>query len=153
MSSNQNSNGDQATEGDNTNNTNTNNNRNYNNRNNNRNGPQRRNTPKFKGEIDTIETLNTKAESRGNNFSRFKKDLHQHVIKNFTNSVDITPAVKDYADVNKLLHSDAPSKSTIRDKLGFEGIKPDEDEKSEDKITREAINADLKETVDGIWKG
>ena len=114
-----------------------------------------RSSTKFKGKIEDIESLTTKDESRKNNFTKFKSDVLQYVLKHFTHAVDIVPALKAGNDLIALFNKTAPSKASIKSRLGLSIIAPPLDAEGESeaaKFIREGTNRDTKETIDAIWQ-
>ena len=114
-----------------------------------------RSSTKFKGKIEDIESLTTKDESRKNNFTKFKSDVLQYVLKHFTHAVDIVPALKAGNDPIALFNKTAPSKASIKSRLGLSIIAPPPDAEGESeaaKFIREGTNRDTEETIAAIWQ-
>ncbi|GFH62209.1 hypothetical protein CTEN210_18685 [Chaetoceros tenuissimus] len=83
-----------------------------------------RSSTKFKGKIEDIKSLTTKDESRKNNFTKFKSDVLQYVLKHFSHAVDIVPALKASNDPIAVFNKTAPSKTSIKSRLGLSIIAP-----------------------------
>ena len=80
---------------------------------------------KFTGANINIPTLKSKAETsvsgaKQNNYVRFKEKLLAYVLQNYKHALDIVPCIRDYADANKMLFQNAPSKQVIRNAMGIE---------------------------------
>ena len=109
---------------------------------------------RFKGKIDEIESLTTKDESKNNNFTKFKADILQYVLKNFSNSTDIVPALKADKDPIDSFNQKAPLRSDIRKRLGLTIIDPPTStESATAKELRETTNKEVEDTVQAIWQG
>ena len=109
---------------------------------------------KFNGKIDEIESLTTKDESKKNYFTKFKSDILQYVLKHFSSSTDIVPAIKAGKNPVTVFNRKAPLKKDIQSKLGLQYTPaPVGGESDSAKLIRESINKDADETVHAIWHG
>jgi len=70
-----------------------------------------------------------------NNYVRFKEKLLAYVLQNYKNALDIVPCIRDYADANKMLFQNAPSKQVIRNAMGIETKISEVGETEEDEDT------------------
>lgn len=114
----------------------------------------RRVDSKFKGKIEDIESLCTKDESKKNNFTKFKADILQYILKNFSTSIDIVPALKAEKDPIEVFNTKAPMKGDIKRNLGLVSLTPPTtgSESEAARALREATNKDTDETVTAIWQ-
>lgn len=109
-------------------------------------------TSKFKGKIEDLEALTTKDESKKNNFTKFKTDILQYVLKHFSHAIDIVPALKAGNNPITVFNKTAPSKSEIRTRLGLVQLAPSAGETDDARLIREATNKDTDETASAVWQ-
>ena len=128
-------------------------------RNSNRRSTQIYNTrdSKFTGANINIPTLKSKAETsvsgaKQNNYVRFKEKLLAYVLQNYKNALDIVPCIRDYADANKMLFQNAPSKQVIRNAMGIVVKRPEAGETEEEEKIRIAFNMENDSVIEGIFQ-
>jgi len=74
------------------------------------------------------------------------------VLQNYKNALDIVPCIRDYADSNKMLFQNAPSKQMIRDAMRIQIKTAEVGETEEEEKTRIAFNTENDSVVEGIFQ-
>ena len=105
----------------------------------------------FKGEIESLPVLGTKAERSSQDFSKFTKAIHNHVLANFAYPKDISFAIKDHKDPVRIVAQDIPTKQKLM-KENYLELKDDKIGTDEEKQQAAAYNEDLEETIDYMRK-
>ena len=131
----------------------------YRGNNNNRNRNPRRtfrsnntdNLRNFKGAVKTLPVLGTKVEKTSQDFSKFTKAVHNHILANFTYPKDISFAITDFKDPIRLVAADLPTKSKLMAE-NFIQLKDKQVGTDDEKQEAVEYNADIKETIDGMRK-
>ena len=105
----------------------------------------------FKGAIESIPVLGTKVEKTSQDFSKFTKAIHNHVLANFTYPKDISFAITDFKDPIRIVATDLPTKGKL---MSENFIELKDEQVGTDEEKQEAIkhNEDIKETIDGMRK-
>ena len=106
-----------------------------------------RRTPSFTPKISKIESLASSSENKNQDFSKFQKSLHHHVLTTFKNSKDLSTAILDFADPLAAIRQHTPSLTEIRTRhnLGLQG--PTANETDAQKFIRESENSDRTDTA------
>ena len=108
---------------------------------NNQNNP-RSSTPRFKGAIETVTTLGTKAERQDKDqFIRFKESLKNHVMREFKHPKDIVVVVKTLSNPDQALRNDIPKLKSMLIEFGVPYADKDN-----------AEHADMVESVKELFK-
>jgi len=105
----------------------------------------------FKGAIEALPVLGTKVERASQDFSKFTKALHNHVLTNFTYPKDISFAITEFKDPIRIVAADLPTKAKLMSEnfitFGDETVGTDEEKKA---VVEH--NEDLKETISDMRK-
>jgi len=104
-----------------------------------------------KSAMESLPVLGTKMERSSQDFSKFTKAIHNHVLANFTYPKDISFAITDPKDPIRIVAQDIPTKQKLMQdnflKLKDENIGTDKE-----KQEAAAYNEDLEETIDYMRK-
>ena len=126
---------------------------NQNNRRNNRNGPYVPSAMRnFKGKIDSLPVLGTKAERTSQNYAAFLTALETHVLTTFKRPEDIAPAVSDLIYPQVTISKNFPTRQRL---MAANGLKFEEgpiNETKDEKHAREARNKDINESIELLLK-
>ena len=76
-------------------------------------------TNKFKGKVDTLATLGTRDEKKGDSFLIFQKDLYEYVLANYKHPSDIAYLVKELKDPVKRLMSEIHTVAKLESEWGL----------------------------------
>ena len=95
--------------------------------------------------LPNIEALSSNSENKSQDFSKFQKSIHHHVLTTFKSSKDLSKAILEFKDPYSDLKSDRPSLTIIRTENNLEPVPPTSGETAEEKFIREAENADRNE--------
>ena len=112
---------------------------------------RRTTTNSFTPKISKIESLASSSENKSQDFSKFQKSLHHHVLTTFKNSKDLSTAILEFADPLVAIRQHTPSLTEIRTRhnLGLQGPTANETEAA--KFTRESQNSDSTDTAKIIF--
>ena len=112
---------------------------------------RRTTTNSFTPKISKIESLASSSENKSQDFSKFQKSLHHHVLTTFKNSKDLSTAILEFADPLVAIRQHTPSLTEIRIRhnLGLQGPTANETEAA--KFTRESQNSDSTDTAKIIF--
>jgi hypothetical protein len=112
---------------------------------------RRTTTNSFTPKISKIESLASSSENKSQDFSKFQKSLHHHVLTTFKNSKDLSTAILEFADPLVAIRQHTPSLTEIRTRhnLGLQGPTANETEAA--KFTRESRNSDSTDTAKIIF--
>ena len=103
---------------------------------------QRATGPRFKGAVETLATLGTRAERQDKDqFIRFQEDLKNYVMREFKQPQDIVVVIKDLKDPAQVLRDNIPKMSKMLEEFGL-----DETNKLDEE------NADTFEAVKELFK-
>lgn len=120
------------------------------NRNNNRNGGNS-NFKNFKGQIQELPGLGTRAESPNQNTGNFIKSLANYILVNFKAPGTLSRAVADLEDPNTLLKKELPVLNDIIADLGIVLQAASETETAEQRAERERANRVLSEPAQALF--
>ena len=67
--------------------------------------------------LPNIEALSSTSENNSQDFSKFQKSIHHHILTTFKNSKDLSKAILEFKDPYSDLKSNHPSLITIRTKI------------------------------------
>ena len=95
--------------------------------------------------LPDIEALSSNSENRSQDFLKFQKSIHHHVLTTFKNSKDLSKAILEFKNSYAKLKSDRPSLTIIRTKNNLEPVPPTSGETEEEKFVREAENPNRNE--------
>ncbi len=95
--------------------------------------------------LPDIEALSSNSEKRSQDFSKFQKSIHHHVLTTFKISKDLSKVILEFKDPYADLKSDRASLTIIRTKNNLEPVPPTSGETEEENFIREAENADRNE--------
>ncbi len=105
----------------------------------------------FKGAIESLPVLGTKVEKTSQDFSKFTKAVHNHILANFTYPKDISFAITDFKDPIRIVAADLPTKNRLMTE-NFIELKDEQIGTDEEKQAAAEYNEDIKETIDGMRK-
>ena len=85
-----------------------------------------RRTSSFTPKLSKIESLASSSENKSQDFSKFQKSLHHHVLTTFKNSKDLSKAILEFADPLVAIRQHTPTLTEIRIRhnLGLHGPPP-----------------------------
>jgi hypothetical protein len=106
---------------------------------------------RFIPKIASIETLATSSENKGQDFTKFQKSLHHHVLTTFRNSKDMSKAILEFTDPLTDLQSNRLTLATVRTKNNLNLVAPVTGESETEKFDRESDNSDRKEMAKMIF--
>ena len=108
----------------------------------------RRTTSSFTPKLSKIESLASSSENKSQDFSKFQKSLHHHVLTTFKNSKDLSKAILEFADPLVAIRQHIPSLTAIRTRhnLVLQGP-PTGTETDTNKFIRESENNDRTDTA------
>ena len=89
--------------------------------------------------------------TRSQDFSKFQKSIHHHVLTTFKHSKDLSTAILEFTDPLAALQQNRPSLSSIRVEHGLQMIPAPTNKSKEDKELRESENQDRKDMVKIIF--
>ena len=112
---------------------------------------QSRGTNRFVPKIATIESLATSKENKGQDFIKFQKSLHHHVLTTFKRSKDLSKAILEFENPIANIKKDRLTLADIRKEEGLEYTAPTKDETETEKYLREQDNSDNKEMAKTIY--
>ena len=101
----------------------------------------------FVPKLTTVESLTTNKEKRRQDFSKFQKSLHHHVMTTYSKSIDLSRAITHFEDPNTKIQSEIPTMADIRKKYNLYHIKGTESESPDDKEIREMTNMDNRDML------
>ena len=101
----------------------------------------------FVPKLTTVESLTTNKEKRRQDFSKFQKSLHHHVMTTYSKSIDLSRAITHFEDPNTKIQSEIPTMANIRKKYNLYHIKGTESESPDDKEIREMTNMDNRDML------
>ena len=106
---------------------------------------QRINTPsvsRFVPKIATIETLASSSENKSQDFVKFQKSIHHHVLTTFRNSKDMSKSILEFVDPFIDLQNNRVTLATIRAEHNLGLVPPVSGESDTDKFSRDTENDD-----------
>ena len=106
----------------------------------------------FKGKIDLLSVLGTKAERTSQNYAAFLKALETHVLTTFKQPEDIAPAVSDLIYPQVTISKNFPTRRRLMAANGLEFEEGPIDETKDEKDAREARNKDINESIELLLK-
>ena len=129
------------------------NDRNNNRRGNNNNTNNRQTANRFIPKIPTIESLGTTKENRRQDFTKFQKSLHHHVMTKYKNSKDLSKCILQFVEPITEIEKGMKTLGDIRrSSPKYATILPPKDTETEsDKILREEENQDRKDMVKTLY--
>ena len=108
-----------------------------------------RRTTSFTPKLSKVESLASSSENKSQDFSKFQKSLHHHVLTTFKNSKDLSQAILEFADPLVAIRQHIPSLTDIRNRhnLGLQGPPAGGNETEAEKFIRESENNDRTDTA------
>ena len=98
-----------------------------------------------------LPALGTKVERTSQEFSKFTKAVHNHVLANFTYPKDISVAITNLKDPIRIVAANLPTKNKLMTE-NFIVLKDDQIGTNEEKRAATEYNDNMKETIDGMRK-
>ena len=110
------------------------------------------NSNQFVPKLATVESLGTLKESKRQNFSKFQKSIHHHVMTTYKNSKDMSKCIIDFVQPIPEIEKETKTLSQIRKtNASYSIIAPPSSETAEEKFIREQENDDRKDMVKTIY--
>ena len=106
---------------------------------------------KFVPKIESIEALATSSEIRSQDFSKFQKSIHHHVLTTFKHSKDLSTAILEFTDPLVMLQQNRPSLASIRAEHDLRLIPTPTVESTDEKERRDSDNQDQKDMLKNIF--
>ena len=106
----------------------------------------------FVPKLANVESLGTLKENRRQNFNKFQKSIHHHVMTTYKNSKDMSRCILEFVEPIPVIESEIKTLSQIRRSNPIYAIIPAKtNETSEDALDREQENADRRDMVKAIY--
>ena len=102
---------------------------------------------RFVPKLSTIETLDSSSNIKNQDFTKFQKSIHHHVLTTFKNSKDMSKAILEFDDPFTALRQDRRTISQVRIVNGLILTPPPATESTAEQLVRESDNADKNEMI------
>ena len=102
---------------------------------------------RFVPKLSTIETLDSSSNIKNQDFTKFQKSIHHHVLTTFKNSKDMSKAILEFDDPFTALRQDRRTISQVRIVNGLILTPPPATESTAEQLLRESDNADKNEMI------
>ena len=110
------------------------------------------NANSFVPKLSTVESLGTLKENRRQNFNKFQKSIHHHVMTTYKNSKDMSKCIIEFVHPVPEIEREVKTLSAIRGSNSlYSIIPPPANETDENKFDREQENADRRDMVKTIY--
>jgi len=106
----------------------------------------------FKGKIDSLPVLGTKAERKSQNYAAFLRALETHVLSTFKRPEDIASAVSDLIYPQVTISKNFPTRQRLMAANGLQLEEEPINETNDEKDAREARNEDINESIEMLLK-
>jgi len=102
----------------------------------------------FVPKLSTVESLGTLKESKRQDFNKFHKSIHHHVMTTYKNSKDMSKYILDFIEPVAEIENEMKTLSNIRtSKKIYALAPPNPGETPDEKVDREQENDDRREMV------
>ena len=110
------------------------------------------NANSFVPKLPTVESLGTLKENRRQNFKKFQKSIHHHVMTTYKNSKDMSKCIIEFVHPVPKIEREVKTLSAIRGSNSIYSIvPPPANETNKEKFDREQENADRRDMVKTIY--
>ena len=89
--------------------------------------------------------LVSNSENKSQDFTKFQKSIHHHVLATFKNSKDLSTAIQDFIDPYKELKQNVPTLAKIQAEYNLIPGAPQSKEMDKEKFKQETENSDNQE--------